>query len=176
MNLLLKEFILSGDSEEAQRCLRDLEVPHFHHEFVYEVSGLSLVCLKNTVEESRRLIGLAEVAVDGLGTPLGHRHGAGVQGRQDLFHGPAAAPVSGQLLRHYRGPNQKGASTLCICFLYCRVFPRKVVGLKPGVDVPTSITGLRQSLHRHCRHQHRRASGLFHPGAVCGAELYHRNH
>lgn len=36
MNLLLKEFILSGDPEEAQRCLRDLEVPHFHHEFVYE--------------------------------------------------------------------------------------------------------------------------------------------
>lgn len=53
MNLLLKEFILSGDSEEAQRCLRDLEVPHFHHEFVYEVGGLSLVYLHNTVEESR---------------------------------------------------------------------------------------------------------------------------
>ncbi|XP_043970501.1 programmed cell death protein 4b isoform X3 [Gambusia affinis] len=36
MNLLLKEYILSGDSKEAERCLRDLEVPHFHHEFVYE--------------------------------------------------------------------------------------------------------------------------------------------
>lgn len=36
MNLLLKEFILSGDLIEAERCLRDLEVPHFHHEFVYE--------------------------------------------------------------------------------------------------------------------------------------------
>ncbi|KAK7930121.1 hypothetical protein WMY93_006516 [Mugilogobius chulae] len=36
MNLLLKEFILSGDMKEAERCLRDLEVPHFHHEFVYE--------------------------------------------------------------------------------------------------------------------------------------------
>ncbi|XP_061889194.1 programmed cell death protein 4b isoform X1 [Entelurus aequoreus] len=36
MNLLLKEYILSGDSMEAERCLRDLEVPHFHHEFVYE--------------------------------------------------------------------------------------------------------------------------------------------
>lgn len=43
MNLLLKEYILSGDSKEAERCLRDLEVPHFHHEFVYEVkSGLHL--------------------------------------------------------------------------------------------------------------------------------------
>ncbi|KAM8878558.1 programmed cell death protein 4b isoform 1-T2 [Spinachia spinachia] len=36
MNLLLKEYVLSGDSKEAERCLRDLEVPHFHHEFVYE--------------------------------------------------------------------------------------------------------------------------------------------
>ncbi|KAM6940774.1 programmed cell death protein 4b [Xenentodon cancila] len=36
MNLLLKEYILSGDIKEAERCLRDLEVPHFHHEFVYE--------------------------------------------------------------------------------------------------------------------------------------------
>jgi len=36
MNLLLKEYILSGDSKEAERCLKELEVPHFHHEFVYE--------------------------------------------------------------------------------------------------------------------------------------------
>ncbi|XP_020508919.1 programmed cell death protein 4b [Labrus bergylta] len=36
MNLLLKEYILSGDSKEAERCLQDLEVPHFYHEFVYE--------------------------------------------------------------------------------------------------------------------------------------------
>lgn len=36
MNLLLKEYILSGDCKEAERCLKDLEVPHFHHEFVYE--------------------------------------------------------------------------------------------------------------------------------------------
>lgn len=38
MNLLLKEYILSGEIKEAERCLRDLEVPHFHHEFVYEVN------------------------------------------------------------------------------------------------------------------------------------------
>ncbi|KAM6972187.1 programmed cell death protein 4b isoform 2-T2 [Aplochiton taeniatus] len=36
MNLLLKEYLLSGDNGEAERCLRELEVPHFHHEFVYE--------------------------------------------------------------------------------------------------------------------------------------------
>lgn len=38
MVLLLKEFLSSGDSAEAVRCLLDLEVPHFHHELVYEVS------------------------------------------------------------------------------------------------------------------------------------------
>lgn len=36
MNLLLKEFLMSGDMQEAERCLQELEVPHFHHEFVYE--------------------------------------------------------------------------------------------------------------------------------------------
>lgn len=36
MTLLLKEYLLSGDNKEAERCLRELEVPHFHHEFVYE--------------------------------------------------------------------------------------------------------------------------------------------
>uniref|UniRef100_A0A3Q3WHH0 Programmed cell death protein 4 n=1 Tax=Mola mola TaxID=94237 RepID=A0A3Q3WHH0_MOLML len=36
MNLLLKEYLTSGDVSEAERCLRDLEVPHFHHELVYE--------------------------------------------------------------------------------------------------------------------------------------------
>lgn len=37
MNLLLKEFLSSGDIQEAIRCLQVLEVPHFHHELVYEV-------------------------------------------------------------------------------------------------------------------------------------------
>ncbi|KAM4603597.1 programmed cell death protein 4a isoform 2-T2 [Polymixia lowei] len=36
MNLLLKEYLISGEVSEAERCLRDLEVPHFHHELVYE--------------------------------------------------------------------------------------------------------------------------------------------
>jgi len=36
IQLLLKEFLSSGDIEEATRCLKELEVPHFHHEFVYE--------------------------------------------------------------------------------------------------------------------------------------------
>ncbi|XP_042748744.1 programmed cell death protein 4-like isoform X1 [Lagopus leucura] len=36
MNLLLREYLLSGEVSEAERCLRALEVPHFHHELVYE--------------------------------------------------------------------------------------------------------------------------------------------
>lgn len=41
MNLLLKEFLSAADCEEATRCLMELEVPHFHHELVYE--GLVMV-------------------------------------------------------------------------------------------------------------------------------------
>lgn len=37
MKTLLKEFISSRDLNEAQRCLKELEVPHFHHEFIYEL-------------------------------------------------------------------------------------------------------------------------------------------
>lgn len=36
MNLLLMEFLSSGDKEEAVRCLCELEVPHFNHELAYE--------------------------------------------------------------------------------------------------------------------------------------------
>ncbi|KAG8198265.1 hypothetical protein JTE90_021522 [Oedothorax gibbosus] len=36
MNLLLGEYLCSGDSAEAIRCIRELEVPHFHHELVFE--------------------------------------------------------------------------------------------------------------------------------------------
>ncbi|XP_022091848.1 programmed cell death protein 4-like [Acanthaster planci] len=36
MVLLLKEYLSSGDIQEAIHCLKDLDVPHFHHELVYE--------------------------------------------------------------------------------------------------------------------------------------------
>ncbi|XP_062991912.1 programmed cell death protein 4-like isoform X1 [Elgaria multicarinata webbii] len=36
MNLLLREYLLSGEVSEAEHCLHQLEVPHFHHELVYE--------------------------------------------------------------------------------------------------------------------------------------------
>ena len=34
--MLLKEYLLSGDIAEAEHCLKELEVPHFHQEVVYE--------------------------------------------------------------------------------------------------------------------------------------------
>ena len=40
--LLLKEYLCSGDIGEASRCLRELEVPHFHHELVYEVNQYNM--------------------------------------------------------------------------------------------------------------------------------------
>lgn len=42
MVLLLKEFLSSGDIAEATRCLQELEVPHFHHELVYEATVMVL--------------------------------------------------------------------------------------------------------------------------------------
>ncbi|EDO34959.1 predicted protein [Nematostella vectensis] len=36
MELLLKEYLSSEDVEEACRCVQELDVPHFHHELVYE--------------------------------------------------------------------------------------------------------------------------------------------
>lgn len=39
MTLLLKEYLSSRDIKEAHRCLRALEVPHFHHELIYEVKN-----------------------------------------------------------------------------------------------------------------------------------------
>jgi len=33
----VQEYLISDDHAEATRCLRELEVPHFHHELVYEV-------------------------------------------------------------------------------------------------------------------------------------------
>lgn len=38
MVLLLKEYLSSSDIKEATRCLQELEVPHFHHELVYEAA------------------------------------------------------------------------------------------------------------------------------------------
>ena len=42
MKLLLREYLGSGDISEACRCLQELDVPHFHHELVYEVCVVSM--------------------------------------------------------------------------------------------------------------------------------------
>ncbi len=38
INELIQEYHDSGDLNEAVRCLKELNVPHFYHEFVFEVS------------------------------------------------------------------------------------------------------------------------------------------
>uniref|UniRef100_D3TLD2 Programmed cell death protein 4 n=1 Tax=Glossina morsitans morsitans TaxID=37546 RepID=D3TLD2_GLOMM len=52
MTLLLKEYLSSRDVQEAHRCLRALEVPHFHHELVYETVVMTLESLSQTTEEA----------------------------------------------------------------------------------------------------------------------------
>jgi programmed cell death protein 4 len=50
--LLLKEYLCSGDVKEASRCLADLEVPHFHHELVYEAVIMVIESMHEKTEES----------------------------------------------------------------------------------------------------------------------------
>ncbi|CAH1970617.1 unnamed protein product [Acanthoscelides obtectus] len=52
MSLLLQEFLSSSDIEEASRCLRLLEVPHFHHELVYEAIVMALEANSAVKEET----------------------------------------------------------------------------------------------------------------------------
>uniref|UniRef100_A0A0K8SCI9 MI domain-containing protein n=1 Tax=Lygus hesperus TaxID=30085 RepID=A0A0K8SCI9_LYGHE len=52
MNLLLQEYISSSDLKEATRCLLDLEVPHFHHELVYEAVIMVLEAMNANVEDA----------------------------------------------------------------------------------------------------------------------------
>lgn len=49
---LLKEFVLSGDKDEAARCLKDLDVPHYHHELVYESILISMESEEDSVINS----------------------------------------------------------------------------------------------------------------------------
>ncbi|XP_045457025.1 programmed cell death protein 4 [Melitaea cinxia] len=51
IQLLLKEYLTSGDLAEAMRCVRELEVPHFHHELVYETVLLAVEAINSGVEE-----------------------------------------------------------------------------------------------------------------------------
>jgi len=40
--LFIKEYLSSRDASEAERCVMDLDVPHFHHEIVYEAIQIAL--------------------------------------------------------------------------------------------------------------------------------------
>jgi len=40
--LLIKEYLSSNDFKEAERCIADLDVPHFHHEIVYEAVVIAI--------------------------------------------------------------------------------------------------------------------------------------
>lgn len=52
MILLLKEYLLSNDCNEAVIALRNLEVPHFHHELVYEAVLMAIESLKTSTQEA----------------------------------------------------------------------------------------------------------------------------
>jgi len=50
--LLLKEYLCSQDVTEASRCLLDLEVPHFHHELVFEAVYMVIESMHDKTEEA----------------------------------------------------------------------------------------------------------------------------
>ncbi len=49
MSAALAEYVTSGDSAEAARCLAELDVPHFHHELVKCVYGCTCPLLGSDV-------------------------------------------------------------------------------------------------------------------------------
>ncbi|XP_049857865.1 programmed cell death protein 4 [Schistocerca gregaria] len=51
MTLLLQEYLSSEDLQEATRCLLELEVPHFHHELVYEAVVMTIEAINGHTEE-----------------------------------------------------------------------------------------------------------------------------
>uniref|UniRef100_A0A4X2M4Z7 Programmed cell death protein 4 n=1 Tax=Vombatus ursinus TaxID=29139 RepID=A0A4X2M4Z7_VOMUR len=53
IDMLLKEYLLSGDISEAEHCLKELEVPHFHHELVYEAI---VMVLESTGESTFKMV------------------------------------------------------------------------------------------------------------------------
>lgn len=58
MNVIIHEYYDSGDVDETSRCLKELNVPHFFHEFVYELMDF---CLEKNTERAQQLtIGLLE--------------------------------------------------------------------------------------------------------------------
>ena len=62
IKLLLEEFLSSADLKEAERCLLDLDVPHFHHELVYE--AVVLVLERGTKACAEKMIRLLKFFTD----------------------------------------------------------------------------------------------------------------
>lgn len=70
MELALKEYLLSRDIKEAQRCINALEVPHFHHELVFEVRALKFKKFKAKVTIKFSLKQLVLVTLEALSEPV----------------------------------------------------------------------------------------------------------
>lgn len=49
--LLIKEYLSSRDASEAERCVMDLDVPHFHHEIVYEAIQIAFESGTNNITD-----------------------------------------------------------------------------------------------------------------------------
>ncbi|CAF4021351.1 unnamed protein product [Adineta steineri] len=52
MNFIIHEYYDSGDGDETIRCLKELNVPHFFHEFIYELMDF---CLEKNTERAQQL-------------------------------------------------------------------------------------------------------------------------
>lgn len=50
MSYLLQEYLFSRDLSEAQRSIKELEVPHFHHELIYEAIIMTLEAFNESTE------------------------------------------------------------------------------------------------------------------------------
>lgn len=65
MHSILEEYLVSNVADDAGQCLSDLEVPHFHHEFVYEA-------IVKAIEDSK------EATIDKIGALLKYLFDAGI--------------------------------------------------------------------------------------------------
>ena len=46
-----REYLCSRDVQEATRCLKDLEVPHFNHELMYEAVVMMIESMQEKTDE-----------------------------------------------------------------------------------------------------------------------------
>ncbi|KAL4858246.1 Programmed cell death protein 4 [Chlorella vulgaris] len=60
MDSLLREYLSSGDFTEAERCLQNLSVPHFHHDFV----ARSLLAAVEHEGQAGKVLGLLKQLAD----------------------------------------------------------------------------------------------------------------